>query len=135
MPKKIKSLISIFLSLLVIFSLTVTVGAMEPRYSDTDSITIGLGFNGTTASCSLIINGADGTTSIDNVNITLKDSNGNIKGEWKNLSSNSKTFTFFQTVSNLTRGENYTLEFSANINRKNNTEFVKDSRSQTCPSK
>ena len=135
MRKKIKCLLSIILSMLFIFSLTITVGAIEPRYSDTDSITIALGFIGTTANCSVIINGADGTTSIDSVNITLKDSNGNTKKEWKNLSSNSKNFNFYETVSDLTKGETYTLELSANINRKNNTESIKKSRTQTCPSK
>ncbi len=135
MPKKVKSLTSILLSILVIFSLIVSVDAIEPRYSDTDSITIGLGITGTTASCTVMIYGADGTTSIDKVNITLKDSKGNVKGEWKNLSTNSRKFTFFETVSNLIVGESYTLEFSANINRRTGVETIKDSRTATCSGK
>ncbi len=135
MQKKVKCLISIILSLFVIFSLTVTVSAIEPRFSETNSITVRLGFNGTTAYCSVKIYGVDGTQSIDNVNITLKDSNGNVKGEWTNLSADGDYFSFSKTVSNLTKGEAYTLTASGNINGKINTEFVKDSHKETCPSK
>jgi len=135
MQKKVKCLISIFLSLLVIFSLTVTVGAIEPRYSDTDSASVQLIFNGTTAGCSVKIYGSDGTTSIDNVNITLKDSNGNVTAEWKNLSSTRKNFSFSDTVSDLTEGEKYTLSFSAKIKKGGNTESISGSSSQTCPKK
>lgn len=135
MDKKIKCLISIFLSMLVIFSLAVTVGAIEPRYSDTNSVTVRLVFSGTTAGCSVKIYGADGTKSINNVNITLKDSKGSVKAKWTDLSSNSDNYLFSETVSNLTKGETYTLVVSANVNRNGNTEPVSGSDSKTCPSK
>lgn len=64
----------------------------------------------------------------------MKDSNGNVKAEWKNLSSNSKSFSFFDTVSNLTKGETYTLAFSGNVNKNGNTENISGSSSKTCPS-
>ncbi len=135
MQKKVKCLISIFLSLLVIFSLTVTVCAIEPRFSETNSMTVRLNFNGTTANCSVKIYGAKGTASIDNVNITLKDSKGNVKGEWKNLSSNDDYFSFSDSISNLTKGETYTLSASGNVNRNGNAEPVSGSSSNPCPSK
>ena len=135
MQKKVKCLITIILSLLVIFSLTVAVSAIEPRFSETNSIKVILGFNGTTADCSVKIYGVDGTQSIDNVNITLKDSKGNVKGEWTNLSTNGDYYSFSKSVSNLTKGEAYTLTASGNINGKTKTEYVKDSHTETCPSK
>lgn len=135
MQKKIKCLISIFLSLLVIFSLTVAVSAIEPRFSETNSITVRLGFNGTTANCDVTIFGADGTTSIDSVNIYLKDSRNNVKGKWLDLSSPSGFFTFSDSVSNLTKGETYTLSVSAKVHRNGNNEDVSDSKTNTCPNK
>ncbi len=113
MQKKIKCLISILLSLIVIVSLATTAYAIEPRYSDTNSITVTLIFSGTTANCDVAIYGADDTTSITDVNITLKNSNNKIVGEWKNLSSTGKRFTFYDTVTNLTKGETYTLYATA----------------------
>lgn len=135
MQKKFKCLISIFLSLLVIVSLAVNASAVTPRYSDTNYVSIILGFSGTTANCDISINGADGTTSISNVNITLKDSGGNIVAEWPNLSSASKKFTFFDTVKNLTKGETYTLAVTANVNRNGKAEPVSNSITKTCPQK
>ena len=136
MPKKIKCLISIFLSLCVIFGLTITGAAIEPRYSYTKSVTVNLGFSGTTASCEVIIHGIDGTKGIDSVNIYLKDSKNNVKGKWLNLSSTGSHFTFSDSVSNLTKGETYTLSVSAKVNNKNgNSEDISESHTETCPSK
>ncbi len=133
MCKKIKWLISICLALAMIVSLTISVLAIEPRYSDTNSVTVGLGFRGTTANCSVKIFGADGTTSISDINITLKDSSGNVAAEWLNLSSTGDRFTFFEIVTNLTKGEKYTLSVTANVNRNGKAEPVSDSNTQTCP--
>lgn len=135
MQKRTKCLISIILSLFVIFSLTVVVSAIEPRFSETNSITVRLGFSGTTADCDVTILGADGTTSIDCVNIYLKDSRNNVKGKWLNLSSPSNYFTFSDSVSDLTEGETYTLSVSAKVHRKGKTENVSDSKTSTCSSK
>lgn len=130
MCKKIKWLISICLALAMIVSLTITVLAIEPRYSDTNSVSIGLGFNGTTANCDISIHGADGTTSISDINITLKDSSGNVAAEWLNLSSTGGRFTFFETVTNLTKGETYTLSVTANVNRNGKKEPVSGSKTK-----
>ncbi len=135
MQKKIKCLISILLSLIVIVSLATTAYAIQPRYSDTNSITLILLFSGTTANCDVRIIGADDTASITDVNITLKDSNNKIVGEWKNLSSTGKRFTFYDTVADLTKGETYTLYASAKVNRKSGVETVSEKNSQTCPNK
>ncbi len=133
MYTKTKWLISICLALAMIVNMTVTVVAIEPRYSDTNSVSAGLGFSGTTAICDISIHGADGTTSISNINITLEDSNGNVVAKWLNLSSTGKKYTFYETVANLTKGETYKLIVNANINRNGKKEPVSESKSQTCP--
>lgn len=135
MRNKIKCFISILLSLVVITSFATSAFAVEPRYSDTNSITVKLVISGTTASCDVRIYGADDTTSITDVNITLKDSENNPVGEWNNLSTTGKRFTFYDTVTNLTKGETYTLYATAKINRKGGVNTVSEKSSQPCPSK
>lgn len=135
MQKKIKWLISILLSLVVIASLATTAFAVEPRFSDTHSVKVNVSFIGTTAHCKVGITGADGTTSITNVTITLKDSANNVVGEWLDLRSNGDNFSFYDSVSNLTGNETYTLSVSANVTRKGNIEPVAGSSSNTCPQK
>lgn len=68
MRTKVKRLITILLALAIVISLATTVSAVEPRYSYTDHMIVGLVFFETTANCSVSITGADGVTSIDNVN-------------------------------------------------------------------
>lgn len=133
MKIKIKHLISIALSFVIIISTATVVTAIEPRYSDTHSLHITLSFTGTTANCIADLIGANGSTSITDGHLTLKDSNGNIKGDWKNLSSNTYTLNVTKTVRELTKGETYTLTFSAYVNRNGSKEYVSDSKSKVCP--
>lgn len=133
MSKKIKGLISIFLSFIVIASLATTAFAVEPRYSDTSAVIVQLLFSGTSADCSVKIYGKSGTKSITDVNITLTDSDDNVVEEWKNLSSNGSIFSFSETASDLTKGKKYKLSVSANVNGNSSTEFVSNSTTQTCP--
>lgn len=133
MSKKIKCLISILLSLIVLASLATTAFAVEPRYSDTHKLTVILSIDGTTATCTVSLIGADGTTSISNGHFILKDSHGTNVGDWDNLSSSTDKLFVSKTVKNLTKGETYTLSFSANVNRNGNSEPVSGSSSKTCP--
>ncbi len=133
MHTKTKRLIAIFLSLILVIGFAITTSAMEPRYSDTNRISVRLVFIGTTANCTLKIFGAEGVTSIDNVNITLSDSSGNPVGSWNNLSSTGQDFSFFDTVPNLDKGEHYTLSFSAKVNTNTNSETVSGTASNDCP--
>ncbi len=135
MKTKIKHLISIILSFAIIILTATVVTASEPRYSDTHSLYITLSFNGTTANCVVDLIGADGTTSITDGHLILTDSSGNVKGDWKNLTSKSDTLFASKSVSELTKGETYTLSFSANVKRNGNTEYVSGSKSETCPQK
>lgn len=135
MKTKIKHLISIILSFVIIISTAAVVVAAEPRYSDTHSLYISLSFNGTTAYCTVQLIGANGTTSISDGHLVLTDSSGNVKGDWKNLPSNADTLFVSKSVRGLTKGETYTLTFSANVNRNGNKEPVWDTKSETCPIK
>lgn len=130
---QIKRLISILLSFVVIISTATVVAAAEPRYSDTHSLYVSLTFNGTTANCVADLIGANGTMSISDGHLILTDSKGNVKGDWTKLSSNGKTLFVKKSVTGLTKGETYTLTFSANVNRNGNTEPVSGDKSKMCP--
>lgn len=130
---KFKNLISIILSFVVIICTATVVVAAEPRYSDTHSLHVSLSFDGTKANCVTDLIGAKGTTSITDGHLTLTDSNGNIKGDWENLTSNNNTLYISRSVTGLIKGETYTLAFSANVNRNGNKEPVSDRTTKTCP--
>lgn len=130
MSKKLKGLISILLSLIVIACLATTAFAVEPRYSDTHQLNVILSLSGTTATCTVSLIGADGTTSISDGHLTLKDSKGNVIAEWTDLSSSNSTLFVTKTVKNLTKGKTYTLYFSANVNRNGNSEPVSGSKTK-----
>ncbi len=132
---KIKHLISIILSFVIIISTAAVVTAAEPRFSDTHSLIISLSYNGTTAYCTVDLKGAKGTTSISDGHLTLTDSYGTLVGDWSNLTSSNSKLVVTKDVSGLTKGETYTLSFSANVNRNGNTQYVSDSKSKTCPQK
>lgn len=133
MHTKIKRAITIILSFVMIVCFATTVSAVQPRYSYTRSTTTHLSFRGTTANCSIVIYGASTVTSITDVNITLKDSNGTPVGIWRNLSSTGQDFMFFDTVPNLNKGEHYNISFSAKVNTDNGSEIISGSASNDCP--
>ncbi len=132
MKKRIKCLLSILLSFIMIIGTAIVVSAVEPRFSDTSYVDVQLRITGTTASCTVSVFGADGTTSISDGHLILTDSMGNIKGDWPNLSSNSDILVENRTATNLIKGETYTLSFTATVNRKNGSEPVSDSITKTC---
>ncbi len=129
---KAKYFVSILLALVILACSAVTVFADEPRMSDTNSVSVWLAFSGTTAYCDAKVTGADGTTSITDGHLVLTDSNGTVVGDFPNLSSNSKKLTVSETVSGLTKGETYTLTFSAKVNRNGRSEDVSNYVSKKC---
>lgn len=135
MQIKFKRLFSIILSLAFMIGSATIVKAVEPRYSDTHSLCLSLSFNGTTAYCTVDLKGAKGTTSISDGHLKLTDSNGNPVGDWSDLKSDNERLLTTKTVSGLTKGETYTLSFSANVKRNGNTEPVSDDTSKMCPIK
>lgn len=132
---QIKRLISVLLSLAVIIGMASIVTAAEPRYSDTHSLILSLNFSNTTAYCTVDLTGADNTDSIADGHLILTDSKGKVKGNWEKLTSDTDTLYVFKSVTGLTKGETYTLTFSANVNRNGNKEPVSDSKTKTCPIK
>ncbi len=132
MQIKVKNFVPFFLALVVLIYTATAVSAAEPRYSDTSSVTVQLTFSDTTAYCTAIVRGADGTTSITNGHLVLTDSSGNVAAEWNDLSATGKSLTFSDTVSSLTKGETYTLTFSAKVNRNGRSEDVSNYVSKEC---
>lgn len=129
---KAKYFISILLVLVIMACSAITIFAAEPRMSDTNSVTVRLTFSGTTAYCEAKVIGADGTTSITDGHLVLTDSKGTVVAEWTDLSANGKALTFSDSVSGLTKGETYTLTFSAKVNRNGRSEDVSNYVSKKC---
>lgn len=132
MQIKAKYFISILMALVVLICTATAVSAVEPRMSDTTKVTVQLTYSGTTAYCTVIVNGADGTTSISDGHLVLTDSNGGVAAEWTDISANSTTLFFSDSVSGLTKGETYTLTFSAKVNRNGRSENVGNYVSKKC---
>lgn len=112
------------------FCLSTSVSA-EPRYSDNSTITLGLSYSLSGASCYARIKGSAGTTSISNCTVTLTDGKGSVVKSWTNLSATGTTLSISKTVSGVTKGETYTLSITATINRNGSSETVYDSISKT----
>ncbi|MCC8042900.1 MAG: Ig-like domain-containing protein [Oscillospiraceae bacterium] len=132
MQIKAKHFISIILAFVVMICTAMTVSAVNPRMSDTSSVSVTLTFSGTTAYCDAKVTGADGTTSITDGHLVLTDSDGTVVGEWENLSSSSKRLTVSKSVSGLTKNETYTLTLSAKVNRNVSSEYVGNYISKKC---
>jgi hypothetical protein len=103
--------------------------AIEPF--STHRHTLNLTFSANTANCHLTITGASGTTRIDNVTITLTESNGTLVNQWTNLSASGAIFTFNRSASPVTQGRTYTLSFSATIHRNGVAEPISGSITRT----
>lgn len=132
MQIRAKHFVSIFFVFVVLLCTATAVSAVEPRLSDTNSVSVWLVFSGTTAYCDAKVTGADGTTSITNGHLVLTDSNGTVVADWNNLSSNSDKLTVSKVASDLIKGETYTLTFSAKVNRNGRTENVSNYVSKKC---
>jgi len=132
MQIRTKYFVSIFLALVVLLCTTAPVSAAEPRLSDTSSVSVWLAFSGTTAYCDAKVTGAKGTTSITDGHLVLTDSSGTVVADWTNLLSNSDRLTASKSVSGLTKGETYTLTFSATVNRNGRSEDVSNNVSKEC---
>lgn len=121
---------SLLTVLCIMFCLSISVSA-EPRYSDNSTITLGLSYSLSGASCYARIKGSTGTTSISNCTVTLTDSKGSVVKSWTNLSATGTTLTFSKTASGVTKGESYTLSVTATVNRNGSSENVSDSVTKT----
>lgn len=132
MQIRAKYFISILLALAVLICAATAVSAVEPRMSDTTKVTVQLTYSGTTAYCTVMVNGADGTTSITDGHLVLTDSNGGVAADWTDISADGTTLFFSDSVSGLTKGKTYTLTFSAKVNRNAGSEDVSNYVSKKC---
>lgn len=113
-----KRILKTFVLCISILCLTISASAfvvIEPFSINTHSLT--LTFSGNSANCDVTISGASGTTRIDNVTITLTESNGTQINQWSNLSATGSRFTFNRSTTTVVQGRTYTLSFSATIHR------------------
>lgn len=120
---------SFVLVVCTIFCLTISVSAMEPRYSETTTISLNLSFTSEGAKCYCKIVGGTGTKSISDCTVTLTDSNGDEVKSWKNLSSTGSILYFSENASEATSSGTYTLAVTATVNRNGNSEPVSGSTS------
>lgn len=127
-----KTIVSIFLAVAMIFSLSVTASAVEPLYSDTSKVSLQIVFSGTTAYCTVSVIGTPDAISVTNGKLVLQDSEGEVIEFWDNLSSDSRTMSVTKIASKLTSGEKYTLIFSADVIRSQMVEPVSSSTSKYC---
>jgi len=101
------------------------------RWTNTDSITVGLSFTGTTANCTARIIGMPGTTRIA-ATVTLERLDGGVYRQEKSWtqSVSGERLDFSQTHS-VTRGFTYRLTVTADVTRNGQTETVTASTTRT----
>ena len=113
------------------FSISASAAIAIQPFADANASTISLSFSGSTAYCSLTINGATGTTKIDNCTVTLRESNGTLINQWTNQSATGTRLSFDKSTTTVTKNKTYTLSFSATIYRNGKTEPISGSITKT----
>ncbi len=117
--------------MLGMMSVTAFADQIQPCYSDTNPTKLSLSFSSGKATCSVMITGKSGTTSITNCTMTLTDDNGTVIASWSNLSSSGDSLSSIKKASGVTKGKTYTLSVTATINRNGSSENVSDSVTRT----
>jgi len=130
MKKFISKMVVVALVMICVYCLTVSAFA-QMDYSDTNQITFSLSFYSDSASCSVEIKGATGTTSITDCTVTLTDSSGNEVKSWGVLSATGSKLTVSKTASEVEQGKTYTLSVTATVHRNGESETVSDSFTRT----
>ena len=117
MKRKILKLMALFMAMVCFWSVgtSTAIVPIEPLSVNTHTVT--LSFSGTSAACTVTINGAAGTTKIDNCTVTLWDNNGTTIARWANQSATGSSLRFSRTASPVVRGRTYTLIFTATVHR------------------
>lgn len=100
---------------------------VKPMWVDNNTYSLGIFYNGSTATCNLSISGASGTTKITNCNVYLKNSSGVTIASWTNYSATGDTLDFCKSTTGVSSGNTYTLSFSATVHRNGNTENISGS--------
>lgn len=126
MRVKMKQLLSVLTSVIFFLCLSVSTFALVDS-SDTNSVNFSLAFDSDKASCTVEIKGAEGTDSISNCTVTLKDNGGTFTKTWSGLSSSNSTLRVIKSTSGVVKGHTYTLSVTATVHRNGKTETVTDS--------
>lgn len=126
--KKISILILMAVFMFSMLCTTVTVSAAS-RLTDTSRAIIKITYGSDMAYCVAKFYGADGTTSITNGKMTLKDSKGTVVATWSGLSATGDSMSVTKTTTNIVKGEKYTLTASATANRNGSSETITGSAS------
>ncbi len=117
-----------FICIILIIS-TVTVSAVEPRWSNTRWVTLYHEYINGDAHCEIEIRGFSGTTKIDNVDVELYKSDQNcllLVKCWENLYVNESVFYFYEIVENVEPGYEYRLSVSADVHRNGTVESISE---------
>lgn len=126
-------MIALMLSCFMLGMVSVTAFAdqIQPYYSDTTPVKLSLGFSSGKATCSVMITGKSGTTSINDCTMTLTDDSGTVIASWSNLSSSGSSLSSTKKASGVTKGKTYTLSVTATVKRNGSSETVSDSVTRT----
>lgn len=131
MKKTIKKLFAIALAVVTLMIFAVSVYAVQPKYTNTYSVTLNLSFTSSGANCYCKIKGISTVKSITNGTMQLLDSNGNIVATWSNLSATGNQLIVSKTATNIVAGETYTLTISAYVNTSTYSEYISQSTTST----
>lgn len=124
-----KGLIALMTALLLFCIASISAFAQpQPRFTDTDSVTVRLSISGTTASCNVKIVGKAGTTLIE-ADMELQDENGNTVKSWSS-SAESRTLNVTKTAT-VEKGQTYTLYIDATVYRNGGSESISVSKDAT----
>lgn len=125
--KKFLKLLALGVSALC-FSISASAAVViQPFAINTHTYTITLTFSGNTAYCTVNIYGANGTTSIDNCTVSLKESGGSFSKDWTNQSAVGNALYFSKTASSVSQGKTYTLSFTATVHCNGTAENISGS--------
>lgn len=105
---------------------TSSVGVIQPYWTNTSDVGVSMSVNGTTASCSAIVEGYSGTTKIvADITLERKAANGTYTTvkTWTNQSVSGTRLSFTDTCS-ITKGYTYRLTITAKVTRNGSTETV-----------
>lgn len=106
---------------------TAAEGLIQPYWINTDDVVLSISYTGSSAVCKVSIFGANGTTKITNCNVYLKDSNGSTVAGWTGYSETGDTLLFQETANGVSKGNSYTLSYSAKVYRNGTSEIISGS--------
>ena len=127
---KIKRFISVFLIVVMAFSMTAY--AVQPRWINTMGVTTENAYDHGDAKLRITINALPDTDKIDNIDIRFyhvaTTGTETLIASWNNLSVNDFVFHWTATVANVHQYHTYRLEFNADVHRNGVVETISDAK-------